>query len=138
MYSKAVETSSNAMGTLQEQQDIYMESTEAHLKKLSTEAEKTYDILFDTESVNSMTDAVTGLLDIFNNFLAGIGGGTQALATFGVMFTNLFKNQIASGINTAITNTEPKTVVGKEIVRQNTAVQTVEARKPAAGRTQKR
>ena len=104
MYSKAVETSSNAMGTLQEQQDIYMESTEAHLKKLSTEAEKTYDILFDTESVNSMTDAVTGLLDIFNNFLAGIGGGTQALATFGVMFTNLFKNQIASGINTAITN----------------------------------
>jgi hypothetical protein len=46
--------------------------------------------------------------------------------------------QDSADINTAISNTEPKTVVGKEIVRQNTAVQTVEARKPAAGRTQKR
>ena len=46
--------------------------------------------------------------------------------------------QDGADINTGITNTEPKTVVGKEIVRQNAAVQTVEARKPAAGRTQKR
>jgi len=34
MYSSAFETSENAIGTLQEQQDIYMESTEAHLKEL--------------------------------------------------------------------------------------------------------
>ena len=33
-YSSAVETSKNAIGTLQKQQDIYMESTAAKLKTL--------------------------------------------------------------------------------------------------------
>lgn len=103
-YSKAVQTSQNAIGTLQEQQDIYMESTEAHLQQLSTEFESTYDILFDTESVNDMTDAVTGLLHTFNNLFSGLGGGIQTLSTLGMMFTNLFKNQIARGINNTITN----------------------------------
>ena len=36
MYSKSLETSANAMGTLQHQQDIYMESTEAKLQQLKT------------------------------------------------------------------------------------------------------
>ena len=47
MYTDALETSANAAGTLQHQQDIYMESVEAHLQKMRTEAEETYKILFD-------------------------------------------------------------------------------------------
>jgi hypothetical protein len=43
-----------------------MDSIEAHLTKLRAEAENTYDILFDTDSVNSMTDAMRGLLSMFN------------------------------------------------------------------------
>ena len=74
MYTDAIETSSNAIGTLQKQQDIYMESTAAHLKKLSTEAERTYDILFDQDAVNGFSDALTDVLSIFNNLLAGLGG----------------------------------------------------------------
>lgn len=99
MYSKAVEMSSNAIGTLQEQQDIYMESTEAHLKKLSTEAERTYDILFDTNAVNDMSDALTGLLKIFNNFLAGMGGGLQTITGLAAMTGNIFNKQIGVGLN---------------------------------------
>lgn len=40
MYRENLETSQNAMGTLQEQQDIYMESTQAHLQQLSTAWER--------------------------------------------------------------------------------------------------
>ena len=34
MYQESLEMSAEAAGTLQKQQDIYMESTEAHLKQL--------------------------------------------------------------------------------------------------------
>ena len=106
MYTKALETSANAAGTLQEQQDIYMESTAAHLKQLSTEAERTYDILFDQDTVNGFTDTLTSLLDKFNDFIAGLGGGTDAFIYFGSVATNIFKKQIASGINDTIDKIE--------------------------------
>lgn len=67
MYTQSLEMSANAAGTLQKQQDIYMESTAAHLKQLSTEAERTYDILFDQDAVNGMTDAMTVLIGVFND-----------------------------------------------------------------------
>ncbi len=103
-YSTAVQTSQNAIGTLQEQQDIYMESTEAHLQKLSTEAERTYDILFDTDSVNDMSDAMTSLLKIFNNFLAGMGGGLSSITGLTAIAGNLFNKQIGAGIAGIVQN----------------------------------
>ena len=105
-YTQYLNDSATAAGTLNKQQEIYMESTEAHLKKLSTEAEKTYDILFDTESVNSMTDAMTGLLSVFNNFLAGMGGGTSSIVGLLSMTGRVFNKQIGSGINQLISNKE--------------------------------
>ena len=106
MYTKALETSANAAGTLQEQQDTYMESTAAHLKQLSTEAERTYDILFDQDTVNAFADTLTALLDKFNDFIAGLGGGTNAFIYFGSVATNIFKKQIAGGINNVIDKIE--------------------------------
>lgn len=103
-YSAAVQTSQNAIGTLQEQQDIYIESTKAHLQKLSTEAERTYDILFDTDSVNDMSDAMTSLLKIFNNFLAGMGGGLSSITGLTAMAGNLFNKQIGAGIAGIVQN----------------------------------
>ena len=104
MYTDALNESQTAMGTLNEQQDIYMDSVEAHLQKLSTEAERTYDILFDTDAVNSMADALTGLLSVFNSFLSGFGGGLQSIGTLGSILANVFNKQIAGGISQMITN----------------------------------
>lgn len=105
-YTSALETSANAAGTLQHQQDIYMETTEAHLQKLRDEAEETYDILFDTKTVNSFIDAFTGLNNIFNSFLKGLGGGMQDFVYFGSLLTNIFSNQIAGGIDNTIQKIE--------------------------------
>lgn len=102
MYTDALETSANAAGTLQKQQDIYMESTEAHLQKMRTEAEKTYDILFDTKTVNSFIDALTGLNGVLNTFLKGLGGGMNDFIYFGSLLSNIFNKQIAGGLDNVI------------------------------------
>lgn len=106
MYESALVDSQTAAGALNEQQDIYMESTEAHLQQLSTTAEETYDILFDQDTVNGFIDVLTNLLGVFNNFITGIGGGTQAIATLGAMAANVFSKQIGQGISTMVGNRE--------------------------------
>ena len=97
-YTKALETSSNAAGTLQNQQDIYMESTEAHLKQLKTETQRTYDLLFNTDTINDFTDIFSNSLEVLNNFIEGIGGGGKALIYFGSIAANVFNKQISDSI----------------------------------------
>ena len=104
MYGSAMDTSKNAKGTLEKQQQIYEESAEASLKKLSTEAERTYAALFDPESISGVSNALTAVLDKLNDFIEGIGGGTNALILLGATFTRIFNKQIASGITTQIGN----------------------------------
>ena len=106
MYTDALETSKNSFGELQKEQDIYMESTEAHLQKLGTEAERTYDILFDQDTVNGFADALTGVLGIFNDFLAGLGGGMNDFVFFGSTIANIFNKQIGRALERQIENVE--------------------------------
>jgi TP901 family phage tail tape measure protein len=104
MYTDALNTSVDATGTLQKQQDIYMESMEAHLQQMSTEAERTYDVLFNEEVIKDIADAITGVLTVFNDFIEGIGGGGKALLYFGTIAANVFNKQIANGIQKSIQN----------------------------------
>lgn len=106
MYTNALETSADAAGTLQKQQDIYMESTAAHLQQLSTEAEKTYGLIFDTDTINDTADAFTGFLSLFNNYLTGLGGGINSLVNMGSVVANVFSNQIGKAINNSLINLE--------------------------------
>ena len=98
MYTNALNTSNQAMGTLQEQNDIYMQSTEAHLKQLKAEAEETYSALLKAEDINVIVDAFAGALDQLNDFIDGLGGGINALTNFGAIATRVFDKQIANSI----------------------------------------
>lgn len=104
--TKNLETAANATGTLEEQQEIYMQSMEAHLKQLRTESERTYDILFNTGTINDFIDSLTGALTLFNNFIEGIGGGGNVITYFASMFVSLFNQQIANAILTQKANLE--------------------------------
>ena len=104
MYIEALQTSANAAGTLQHQQDIYMESTRAHLKQLKAEAEETYNTLLDADTVNTFADIFTYTIGEFNDFINGLGGGTEAIVKFGAMAANVFNQQIARGITSTINN----------------------------------
>lgn len=104
MYEEALQTSTDAQGALQEQQDIYMESTAAHLKQLKTESEDLYDSLLDADSVNLVADGLTLVVKLMSNFVDSIGGGSGALLGLGAIATRVFNQQIASGITTFVNN----------------------------------
>lgn len=104
MYRENLETSQNAMGTLQEQQDIYMERTQAHLQQLSTAWERVWNAMSDSKSTRSLIDVLTELVTGMANFTEAVGGGGNALLLFGSIGTQIFSKQIAQGIATMISN----------------------------------
>ena len=103
-YTKALETSRNAAGTLQEQQDTYMESTRAHLNQLKAASEDLYDSLLDPKGINPVIDGLTTITNLMSNFVDSIGGGGNILLALGSIGTKVFSQQLASGIATFITN----------------------------------
>lgn len=105
-YVKLLNTSLQANGTLNQKNDIYLESMAAHMQQLSTEAERMYKALIDTDAINPLIDALKGALGLFNNFIEGIGGGTNAFINLGAIAANIFNKQIGAGINNVIQNIE--------------------------------
>lgn len=104
MYEDALNTSANAAGSLQKQQDIYMESTAAHLKTLKASTEDLYDSLLDPKGLNPLIDGLTGVVELTANFIDSIGGGAGALLLLGTLGTKVFNQQLSSGIATFIMN----------------------------------
>ena len=100
MYTKALNTSAQAAGTLQKQQDIYMESTEAHLQKLETEWERLYDEVFDQKTANGFIDVLTLGLTTIGDYIEGLGGGLNALINMGAGIGQVFSKNIAKSITT--------------------------------------
>jgi len=72
------------------------------MKSLQAETERTADILFDTDTINFFTDALNKTLTLFNDYIAGLGSGTNAFVHFGTTVANIFSNQIGKAINTQI------------------------------------
>lgn len=103
-YNEALEMSRNAIGTLQQQQDIYLEGTQAHLAKLTTASEDLYDSLLDPGTVNLFADSLTGVIKLVTRLVDGLGGGKGALLALGSTGARVFSQQISRGIATAITN----------------------------------
>ena len=104
MYTDAVNTSTSAIGTLQEQQDIYMESTPAKLNKLRATWQDLYDGILDDDEINTGIDALTNLVQTFDNFIDSFGGGLSSIAGLGTIVANVFNKQISQALNRAIAN----------------------------------
>ncbi len=98
MYTKAIETSKNATGTLQKQQDIYMQSTEAHLKELTAAQEQFQASLLDPNTINEVADALKAMFNVFAKGVDALGGGAGVLLNFGSILTQVFSKQIAANI----------------------------------------
>ena len=104
MYTKAIETSRDATGTLQKQQDVYMESTEAHLQRLTTAQEQFQASLLDSKSINEVSDALTSMFNILSKGVDALGGGAGTLLNFGSILTRIFSKQIAKNITPIVKN----------------------------------
>lgn len=115
MYSDALNTSANSMGTLQKQQDIYMERTDTKLQQVRTSWEKLYSTVIDTNELNTGIDAINQLVQSFDNLASAFGGGVKSIATVVGLLASLGSNQIGDALinrskNKAIERTNASTI----------------------------
>ena len=102
MYTDALNTSADAAGTLQKQQDIYLESTNAKLQQLRTTAESVYSGLIKTDELNVGIDLLTDLIQVTSNFVNSFGGGIKSIGGLLLIVANIFSKQLSNGINNLI------------------------------------
>ena len=104
MYESALATSQAGVGTLQKQQDTYMDSLEAHLNQLSVAGERVYDAFFDSESMKDFIDGLTVVVDGVANLIEAIGGGGNMLLMLGSTAVRVFSVQLSGAITGFIAN----------------------------------
>ena len=104
MYSDALDTSVNSLGTLQKQQDIYMESTDAKLQKMKTSWEQVYSTVIDTDALNTGIDTLGNLAEAFNALASAFGGGMKTIGAAVAILSSVFSNQIGHGIGNMLNN----------------------------------
>lgn len=101
-YKDTLQGAENATGTLQKQQDIYMESTRAHLDELTASAENLFDSFLDSNTINDIADALGSVLDGLAGFTDAIGGGKGVLLSLGSTALTVFNKQIGKSLGTVI------------------------------------
>ena len=105
-YNESLNVAQNAAGTLQKQQDTYMESTASHLEALNSAIERIYNSLADTDSINKIIDVLKDAANFAGTFVDSIGGGAGVLRALGSIGITVFSKQIGSSIQTTINNLE--------------------------------
>ena len=117
-YTKSLNVSMEANGTLQQQQDTYMESTSAHLQTLTTNLEDLYDSFLDTDTINSLSDIFSGLVSGVTTWVDALGGGGQVLLNLGSIAMTVFNKQIGMGLSKTIDNFKTAKQKTKEFTAQ--------------------
>ena len=88
MYGKQLQVSLDSEGTALEQNAIYMESYEGHVKSMKAEIESLYMTLMDQDFLKGSTDIIGGLVHGLNGLLQLLGGFPTILGGFsGLMMT---------------------------------------------------
>lgn len=72
--SGAMEAMTNSSGELRESYSTYMESAEAHINQLKASFEGLAKSMFDSDSIKSVADMLSGMLSFIDNIVKLIGG----------------------------------------------------------------
>lgn len=104
MYNKAIETSMEAQGTLQKQQDIYMESTAAHLQQMQAAWEGVKDAILKPDDVNLVVDAFSTFGTITESLIENLGGLKGILSLVGAVGLQAFGPSIGNAIANMVNN----------------------------------
>lgn len=104
MYTKALKTSSNALGTLDKQQGIFMESTKAASEVFKAQQEDLYDSLLNADDIDGYYKALTKILKVVTNLVDVMGGGKGTLLLLSTIFSRLFSKNIANSLAPFIQN----------------------------------
>ena len=97
-YTETMKIAAEAEGTLQQQQDTYMESTEGQLQKLRTEWEGVLDSLLKSEDIIKVVKGASPLVQGLEKVVDALGGGIGILQKFSPLLFSLVSPQISQGI----------------------------------------
>lgn len=97
-YSDMLNVSLNAQGALDEKNNRYLESTQAHLNELKSTYQDLYATLINSSEINAGIDTIRNLVQVLDNFLEGFGGGIKSVTAFGSVVAFVFRDQIGQAI----------------------------------------
>ena len=97
-YTEALEMSKNALGTLDQQQSYFAESTKGKLQQLQTEIEKLYGRLIDSEQLEFMISTLDAAVESVNNFVGGFGAGIPTIGAFASLLISTFDKHLIQNI----------------------------------------
>ena len=103
-YEDALSTSMNANGEIEQEQETYMESIQAHLKTLSTSWDDFYDSMLNSGTINTVIDGLSSVGSALAKITDSLGGGNRILANVGAMATQIISKQIGSSVASLVTN----------------------------------
>ena len=103
-YSELLNTSLESEGTLAEKNSRYMESLGAKMEQFGAAGERVKDALINENELKGGVQALTNLVNLMGNFIESIGGGSNALLTFGSVILNMFSGPIAKELNNIVVN----------------------------------
>lgn len=104
MYQEAMTTSMESIGTLSAQHIKYLNSIEAHQKKLKASAEGLYDTIFDSDQIKGVYDLLSSIITLVNGLVKGLGGMPGILATIALFLTTFGKQSIQNLITQRANN----------------------------------
>ncbi len=105
-YSDMLNVSLNAQGALDEKNNRYLESTQAHLNELKSTYQDLFSTLISSNEVNTGIDSLRILVQTVDDFLEGFGGGIKSITAFGTIVAYVFRDQIGNAIAQAQRNQE--------------------------------
>ena len=97
-YTKQLNISLEAQGTLDQKNARYMESLAAHTKEFQAAQEGLIQAFANGDSFKGFIDLGTQALNLLTKMVDSIGGGGNAILAFGSILTRVFSKQISSQI----------------------------------------
>lgn len=104
MYLNTLETSKNAMGTLQEQQDAWANSIEGASNRVASSLEGLYSRILNDDVIINMTNGLASFLEYFTGLIDALGGLETILPAITGLMVSTFAPAIVSGLTSGMMN----------------------------------
>lgn len=117
-YEQNLFSAQTADGTLQTQADIYAESWEAASERVDAALEGLYDSLINDEAFIDLLNGIEKVISGVEKMVDSMGGFGGVITSLGVIFTNVFRKQIAQSITDASYSLMSWTEKGRQKIRE--------------------
>lgn len=92
MYNEQLEASENSLGTINQQQEIYMESLQGKLNSMQSAFEGFINSIFNSDDIKPLIDDVTTLINLLTSFSSSVGAQGVLTGATGTMLRGFSSN----------------------------------------------